>query len=249
MSELDNLPPEKTICWIDERLQGVARIEDGHQIYPVNDKVSIEHAVDWISYLLNKEGFENIRVFAHGFYKEEKIGKIKLAYGGFGVQICDKGINMKTINYFKQWDNKNNNLKKIIFLSCGLANSFKLRNGMLGEGDRICQTLADITGADVYASNTSQEYEFDYYFKRNEGDPVSGKMDGYVYQHKNCRYYPIIMGRWEGRVYRYSRGKKRVDISVDVGASRIIDDPKEIAEILEEYRVTPPNYCSHTAND
>jgi hypothetical protein len=104
---------------------------------------------------------------------------------GFGLQLAMEDLTLRNVGVTAPLYGS---IQDIILYACGPANTTAATKGTYGDGQQFCRELASYTGANVYASDTSQAYHNLNY------DPVK----------LVCETIPIDFGDWEGNVYRFS---------------------------------------------
>jgi hypothetical protein len=170
------------ILW-DDRVRG-SRPRRGDRTYQVNNGTHLSWILRTVSeraQLHTSQTF-NLHIIAHGFERPDSSGSLA---GGWGINICREGINIHTVERFSRW---NGLIDNILIFSCAIANtaSNATPHGE-GDGNYLCSRLAQITGAQVFASSSNQSYHHD-------------TSDG----------LGISVGRFEGSTYVYTPDGNRV---------------------------------------
>ncbi len=98
---------------------------------------------------------------------------------GFGLTLCHEGVFLCNVANFHYLRNKT---RQIILYACGPARTDQTQLFGRGDGRSLCQTLANITDAFVYASEHTQYY------------------------HRVGDREQIHFGPWEGNLYRFTPG-------------------------------------------
>jgi hypothetical protein len=75
--------------------------------------------------------------------------------GGFGLEICREGINLRNVAVFRHLEDK---VGRIVIYACAAAQTDPTREGLSGDGRRLCQEIAERSNAHVYASEYIQTY-------------------------------------------------------------------------------------------
>jgi len=195
--------PDKVVIIRDVRLHGWK--PDGEHVLEVGEDTPLSWPIQWVvdaSKALNSKLV--VQIMAHGAgvkigerdtwsWKEMSIGKEPVfSQGGGGVQFCDKWITLATVKEFAAWKGK---VSQIDLLSCGAAYITGGFEGKTGDGNLLCYTFAQHTGARVRASTATQMYY-------PEGDESELALE---------------FGEWEGMVYTY--GSSGELLRVDKGGT------------------------------
>ena len=155
--------------------------------YEVNEKVSIDHAIGWISTYARMSGrLTNLFVMCHGYEAgvEDPFQRVSTYALGYGLQLCTEGLT--NVNIAKT-SALRGLVDTITLFSCGPANTRPGWDGYVGDGRRFCGEMALYSGAEVIAASQTQYY----------------LMDQSLFDRLLRRPGVIDFGEWEGPVYRF----------------------------------------------
>lgn len=172
------------ILW-DDRVVGT-RPRRGDRTYQVNNGTHLS----WIlrnvaerAQMHQSQNF-NLHIIAHGFERPDSEGHL---VGGWGINICREGINIRTLSQFRRWHGL---INCIYIYSCSAARiAPNATPEGDGDGNYLCYRLAQITGAYVFASTANQ-----------------------IYLHNNTDGRGIDVGNWEGVVFGYAPNGSSVKV-------------------------------------
>lgn len=173
----------------DLRLEGRTPSNLAQNNYEVNDKVAIQHAVDWIgTYATSQGGLSNLYVLCHGYEADWNLHDetcTGTGVGGFGLQLCDDGLSLSNVSMTSAWKG---NIDTITIFACATADTGPGNEGTVADGKRFCGEMALHTGATIIAATQTQWYSNAQTF----WDWIRGQSG------------EIDFGNWEGPVYSFS---------------------------------------------
>lgn len=142
-----------------------------------------------------------LSILTHGFgeyeYKDREKTKVKTIHGGFGMEFCKEHIKLNTVERFKELKGLFNSQDVGIKLKgCAAAAEYRFRVApnsaefKEGFGKKLCNKLANVTGASVMASDRLQDVTID-----EEAKTYRWAND--IRTIKTC----VSFGAWEGNVW------------------------------------------------
>ena len=174
-----------TVLVHDMRLTGPTPASLADYNVEVDGKTSVTGLVQSIISVASSS-ISRLLIMCHGYESTSFRNMSIPPTMGFGLQLCMEDVtlaNVSVMNGLKDY------IRDIILYACGPANTAPFARGTYGDGRRFCSEMAAFTNANVYASDTSQVYNYGTTY-----DP--GKLV--------CETMPINFGDWEGNVFRFS---------------------------------------------
>jgi hypothetical protein len=172
----------------DARLRGNPPTDLADNIYEVDDKVDLSHALHWIAQYAKMSGrLTNLYVMCHGAEECDNLRNqtsMNRRRGGFGLQLCADWLYLVNV---QQTVCLTGLIDRITLFVCAPADTAPGNEGTVADGMRFCGELALITGAEVIAPTQTQMYVH----PRSFWDWLTGG------DH-------IDFGDWEGPVYSFS---------------------------------------------
>ena len=156
----------------DRRLRGTPP-SIAQNTYQVDANTPTIGMVRWVgTYAQRQNGLDELIVMCHGYHTGVTFD---------GLQLSENDITLANMVLTAEW---NPHIAKIILFACGAANPGI--KGPARSGQVFCRTLAQITGATVFASDENQRYR------------------GWNVLREFLDWEGTIsFGAWEGQVYRF----------------------------------------------
>jgi hypothetical protein len=125
-------------------------------------------------------------------------------FQGFGMQLCDTGLDIKSVHFFRALDGLFADADLgITLLGCGAAAQSRVitKNGgvEMGFGERLCKAMAQATSTGVMASSDVQRAEFGEITERIKGNVATTQV--------------IDPGGWEGDVWIFKPDGTKIKVT------------------------------------
>lgn len=173
-------------------LQNVQRFHWVYRSHP------IEQILNWMEKTaIENNGIKNLLIACHGGHAY--VNGSEDLVGGFGI-LLGTGLHEGNVHLMKKLQRKVSN---IYLYSCGAAAEPSKLDQIKGElqcinpnyiknNRRMCSKMSDYTEANVYASDTFQEYH---------------KLRKFIF------WETFDLGTWEGKVEKFVPGKPPIDVT------------------------------------
>lgn len=143
----------------DKRLKGQLAVVDSWRSCELDGSTSNAVAFAFLDSLVAARGskLDKLFIMCHGYGESiaSRVRGIDGFSGGFGLQLGSEDVTIETVNL---WSSIRNKVKDIIVYACAAAEVSSLRDESDGDGRLLMTQLAEITNANVYASENIQYY-------------------------------------------------------------------------------------------
>ena len=173
----------------DSRLEGTAP-PGADNIYVVNDRTPLVHALGWISqYAGSSGGLSRLVIMCHGLESGLYDADACDTDLGFGLAFCSENLTLANVARTAVLRGR---VQDMIIYACGPARTRSGFQNTAADGQRFCSELAGHSGAVVYAATDTQWYH------QVPSPSLVRRM-----LHIGPQNF-IEFGAWEGRVLRFT---------------------------------------------